>query len=80
MFETFNAGWVRRLFTYTTPTVIVTKKMVNIRSGPSTKDSIVGTAEYSTIFNLLHRSKGWVKIEQSGGLKGWIKQGLVWGW
>lgn len=75
-----DTGWVHRKFTYKNQTVIVTKKRVNIRSGPSTKDPVVGSAEYTTCFNLLDKIKGWVKIEQPGGRDGWIKQNLVWGW
>lgn len=75
-----DTGWVFKKLTAKVPTVIVVKKIVNIRSGPSTKKSIVGKAEYGTVLKVVTHSKGWVKVQQQGGHVGWIKQNLVWGW
>ncbi|MDD5759256.1 MAG: SH3 domain-containing protein [Desulfobulbaceae bacterium] len=75
-----DTGWVFKRLTSKTPTVIVTRKIVNIRSGPSTKKSIVGKAEYGTVLKVVTQNKGWVKIQQQGRHVGWIRKNLVWGW
>lgn len=75
-----DTGWVFKKFTDKTPTVIVSKKLINIRSGPSTKSSIVGSAEYGTVLKLIGKNKGWVKIQHRSNLIGWIKRNLLWGW
>lgn len=75
-----DTGWVFRKLTDKTPNVIVTKKIVNIRSGPGKKYQVVGKAEYGTVLRLIKKSKGWVNIKHSNTLAGWIKGNLVWGW
>lgn len=75
-----DRGWVFRKFTGKTPTVIVTKKLVNIRQGPGTKHPVVGTVSYGIILKMLEKSKGWVKVQHPNSLVGWIRKNLLWGW
>lgn len=75
-----DSGWVYRKLTNKKPNVIVTKKIVNIRSGPGRKYKILGQAEYGTVLKLIKKNKGWVNIKHSNKLVGWIKGNLVWGW
>lgn len=75
-----DTGWIYKRLTNKTPTVIIKKERVNIRKGPSTRTPIVGTATYGSVFKLLTKSRGWVKIRHSDSLVGWIKNTLVWGW
>ena len=74
-----DSGWVFSRLTSKKPTVIVSKKLVNIRRGPGTKYRVVGTAAYGTVLKLLKRGKGWVRVQHSGNRIGWIRRTLVWG-
>lgn len=75
-----DTGWVYKKLTNKTPSVIVKRKIVNIRKGPGTKNPIVGKAEYGTVFKRLKQSKGWVKVKFPKKGAGWIKGNLLWGW
>ncbi len=55
-------------------------KKVNIRSGPGTKNKIVGKAYYGVVFETLKIKKGWVKVHHEKGVTGWVKRSLLWGW
>ncbi|MBA3015278.1 MAG: SH3 domain-containing protein [Proteobacteria bacterium] len=75
-----DTGWVYRKLTDKTPFVVVSRKIVNIRSGPGKKYQIVGKAEYGTVLKLIKKGKGWVNVKHSSKIIGWIKGSLVWGW
>ncbi len=80
-----SEGWVHRNVTTSTGHMIVkankgTQKRINIRSGPGTKNRIVAKAYYGVVFKTLEQKGGWVHVEHSKGVKGWIKRSLVWGY
>ncbi len=52
---------------------------VNIRKEPNTKSQVVATAIYGVVFRVLARKDGWVQIQHENGVKGWIRQDLLWG-
>ncbi|WP_456385012.1 SH3 domain-containing protein [Desulfolithobacter sp.] len=77
-------GWVNKKLVNRTPHMIVkvhknSKKRINVRSGPGTKYRIVAKAYYGVVFKTLERKNGWVKVEHPGGVTGWIKRTLLWG-
>lgn len=75
-----DTGWVFRGITGKTPYHIVKAKVVNIRSAPTTKSSIVGKSYYGELLRTLEKRASWVKIEHESGLIGWVSRNLVWGW
>lgn len=54
-------------------------KKINIRSGPGTRNRIVGKAYYGVVFETLEQKNGWAKVKHESGLVGWIKRSLLWG-
>ena len=52
---------------------------VNIRKEPNTKSPVVATAIYGVVFRVLAKKDGWVQIQHENGVKGWIRQDLLWG-
>lgn len=75
-----DTGWVYRPLVSKTPYHIVTTRIANIRSGPSTRNRIVGKAEHGEVLKTLERRSGWVKVQQDGGPQGWVSRKLLWGW
>ena len=78
-FEGFT-GWVHKSLVSNKSYSIVKKDGVNVRSGPGTKYRVVGVADYGTVFRVVKRDKGWVKIKLANGSTGWIYKKLLWGW
>jgi len=75
-----DRGWVARALTGQTPHHIVKAKVGNIRSGPGTGYRIVGTAERYDLMRTRGSKVGWVRVERSDGIKGWMSKQLLWGW
>ena len=40
---------------------------------------MVATAIYGVVFRVLAKKDGWVQIQHENGVKGWIRQDLLWG-
>ncbi len=75
-----DKGWVARALTGHTPHHIVKSRTANIRSGPGTNFHIVGKAERYDLMRTRGARQGWVHVESSNGIKGWIAKRLLWGW
>ena len=80
-----DSGWVHKSLLNYSPHVIVkvnrnNNSKINIRKGPGTSEQIVGKAQYGVVFKTLTRKSGWINIEHESGLKGWIKENLLWGY
>ncbi|MEW6428753.1 MAG: SH3 domain-containing protein [Thermodesulfobacteriota bacterium] len=75
-----DTGWVYAKLTGRAPHLVVKKKEVNIRSGPSTGYRVVARAKKGVVFRTLSHSRGWVKVRHQSGTAGWIKRTLLWGW
>jgi len=77
-------GWVNKGVVNHVPHMIVkvhrkSKKRINVRSGPSTRNRIVAKAHYGVVFRTLQRKNGWVKVRHERGVTGWVKRSLLWG-
>ncbi|RZA12545.1 MAG: peptide-binding protein [Lysobacteraceae bacterium] len=75
-----DTGWVHRPLTNKTPHHIVKARVANIRSGPATSTRVVGRAEKGEVLRTLEKRPQWVKVQQDGGVSGWVSRGLLWGW
>jgi uncharacterized protein YgiM (DUF1202 family) len=54
--------------------------VANIRKGPSTRNRIVGSAEYGDLLRTREKRRDWVRVETADGKSGWIARRLLWGW
>ncbi|MBI3457011.1 MAG: SH3 domain-containing protein [Candidatus Rokubacteria bacterium] len=73
------AGWIYAPLTDNQPAVIVTKGLVNVRSGPGTQHPVAFTARRGVAFRVLKEAGDWLKVEHADGDQGWIYRPLVWG-
>ncbi len=73
-----DEGWIFANLVDATPTVIVKKENVNIRSGPGTDNDILFQAEKGVTFKVLEEKGNWIHIAHADGDKGWIYKPLVW--
>ena len=79
-----SVGWVRKDMVSNQSHVVVkankgSGKSVNIRSTPSTNGDVVATAIYGVVFKVVSKKNGWVQVQHANGVKGWIRQDLLWG-
>jgi len=75
-----DTGWIHRPLTSRTPHHIVSVKVANMRSEPSTGSRIIAKLAYGDVLKTLKHSGSWVKLQREGGLRGWVAQRLLWGW
>lgn len=75
-----DRGWVARALTSRTPHYIVKASVANIRGGPGTRYRVVGKAERYDLLRTRGVKTGWVQVERSDGVKGWVAKRLLWGW
>ncbi|MGB3211978.1 MAG: SH3 domain-containing protein [Desulforhopalus sp.] len=74
-----DSGWVHDSIVKKSNTVIVnSKKSVNMRSGPSTKDSIVADVERGVVLTRITEQGKWTQVSHSSGTTGWIYSPLLW--
>ena len=75
-----DTGWIHRSLTSRTPYHIVSVKVANMRSEPSTSSRVVAKLAYGDVLKTLKHSGSWVKLQREGGLRGWVARRLLWGW
>ncbi|MBN9411822.1 MAG: SH3 domain-containing protein [Burkholderiales bacterium] len=75
-----DTGWVHRPLTNKQAHHIVKSNVANIRSGPSTNTRVLGRAERGEVLRTLEKRPQWVKVQQDGGVSGWVSRPLLWGW
>ncbi len=74
-----DTGWVHNSIVEKSDTVIVNaKNSVNMRSGPSAKDTIVADVERGVVLTRLAVEGKWTKVRHSSGTEGWIYSPLLW--
>ncbi|WP_291993640.1 SH3 domain-containing protein [Candidatus Accumulibacter sp. ACC003] len=75
-----DRGWVAKALTNRTPHYIVKARVANLRSGPGTRYHVVGKAERYDLLRTRGAKTGWVRVESSNGVTGWVAKRLLWGW
>ncbi len=74
-----DSGWAHESIVKKADTVIVNAKTsVNMRSGPSSKDSIVADVERGVVLTRISVEGKWTKVQHSSGTIGWIYSPLLW--
>ncbi len=79
-----ETGWIHKSRLQKSQQVIVKankgeEKTINIRSGPSTNNPIIGNAYYGVVFSALEKKGPWLQVRHESGLSGWVKSEFVWG-
>jgi SH3-like domain-containing protein len=72
-------GWIRKKQVGREPHLIVKAAKANIRSGPSDRYKLIGTANRGVVFKTLKVKGNWVKVKHGKGLTGWVSRSLLWG-
>ncbi len=72
-----DKGYIFESLLSTSPYVIVKVAECNVRSGPSTNESVVGSVTKDVIFQKVEQKGDWIKISHPQ-LTGWIHKSLVW--
>jgi len=74
-----DSGWVHQSIVKKADTVIVnSQKSINMRSGPSTKDSIVADVERGVVLTRISEEGKWTKVQHSSGTTGYVYSPLLW--
>lgn len=73
------SGWVRKKLVGKDQHVIVKGEKANIRSGPSDRYKLIGTAKRGVVFQTLKTKGDWIKVKHGKGLTGWVNRSLLWG-
>jgi SH3-like domain-containing protein len=73
-----DIGWIYNATVIKKPGAIVVVKMVDIREKGSSKAKVVYRAPKNYTFKVLQESKGWYKVEDPDGDKGWVRKKDVW--
>jgi len=74
-----DSGWIHKSLVTKGDTVIVNaKKSVNMRSGPTTKDSVVADIERGVVLTKITRKGKWTQVRHASGTVGWVYNPLLW--
>jgi len=73
-----DTGWIHDSLVSKSATVISTKKVSNVRTGPGTNYDIAFTIEAGIPFRVLEKKGKWIHVQHGDGDKGWIYNTLVW--
>ena len=74
-----DTGWIHKsLVTKGDSVIINAKKSVNMRSGPSTKNSIVADIERGVVLTKISQKGKWTQVRHSSGTVGWVYNPLIW--
>lgn len=77
-----DSGWVEKEMVLSDKTcLVVTKPIVNVRSGPGNNYRIVRQAHEGVVFLLLESKGEWAKVlHEEENVTGWVLRTLLWGW
>lgn len=73
-----DEAWIHNSLLGNVKSVITIKNKCNIRSKPTTKSSILFTAERGVPFRVVKSEGNWLKVEHADRDVGWIHKTLVW--
>lgn len=73
-----DVGWIHDSVAIKKAAAIVTMELLNVRKTPKPKGTIVYQAPKNYTFKILQTKKGWFKVEDPDGDKGWVSKKGVW--
>jgi len=74
-----DQAWVYASLLSDQRTVLVTRKLVNVRKGPSTDRAVAFQAQRNVLLQYLGEKGKWVHVRHADGDEGWVYAPLVWG-
>ena len=73
-----DKGWIYETLISSKKTVIVNVETGNMRSGPSTSDSIIAIVKKGVVFEVLEIKGDWIKVRYKNEITGWLYNSLLW--
>ena len=73
-----DKGWIYETLITSKKSVIVNVETANMRSGPTTGDTVVATVKKGVVFEPLEMKGDWMKIRYKDEITGWMHNSLLW--
>jgi len=73
-----DEGWIYETLITGKKSVIVNVETANMRSGPTTNDTVVATVKKGVVFTPLEMQGEWLKIRYKNEITGWMHNSLLW--
>jgi SH3-like domain-containing protein len=73
-----DKGWIYETLISSKKTAIVNVDSCNMRSGPTTEDSVIATVKKGVVFEVLEMKSDWVKVRYKNEISGWMHNSLLW--
>lgn len=73
-----DEGWIYNTLITSKKSVIVTAETANMRSGPSTGDTVIATVKKGVVFEPLEMKGNWIKVSYKNEISGWMHNSLLW--
>jgi SH3-like domain-containing protein len=76
------SGWVSRALISSRKTAVILRDEVNVRLGPSIRETSVIKANRGDIYQVLREKDGWIQLGYYDNDQevGWVRKDLVWGY
>ena len=73
-----DEGWIYETLISSKKSVIVNVETANMRSGPSTQETITATVKKGVVFTPLEMKGDWMKVRYKNEITGWMHNSLLW--
>ena len=73
-----DKGWIYETLITNKKSVIVYVETANMRSGPSTGDTVIATVKKGVVFEPLEMKGNWIKVSYNNEITGWMHNSLLW--
>ena len=73
-----DKGWIYETLITSKKSVIVNVETANMRSGPTTGDTVVATVKKGVVFEPLEMKGDWMKVRYKDEITGWMHNSLLW--
>ena len=73
-----DEGWIYNTLLTSKKSVIVYVETGNMRSGPSTGDTVIATVKKGVVFEPLEMKGNWIKVSYNNEITGWMHNSLLW--
>ena len=73
-----DKGWIYDTLITSNKSVIVNVETANMRSGPTTGDTVVATVKKGVVFEPLEMKGDWMKVRYKNEITGWMHNSLLW--
>jgi SH3-like domain-containing protein len=73
-----DKGWIYETLITSNKSVIVNVETANMRSGPTTGDTVIATVKKGVVFEPLEMKGDWMKVRYKDEITGWMHNSLLW--